>query len=98
MSETIHSSEDVKQAVREHYGQIARDFRPEAGSSCCGPSSSACCGDGSAAVSLYADSVVAELPPEVTGLSLGCGDPVGLTTLRPGQTVLDLGAGGGIDC
>jgi SAM-dependent methyltransferase len=41
---------------------------------------------------------VAELPTDVTGLSLGCGDPVTLASLQPGQTVLDLGSGGGIDC
>jgi len=38
------------------------------------------------------------LPVEVTGLSLGCGDPVSIASLRPGETVLDLGSGGGIDC
>ena len=38
------------------------------------------------------------LPAEVTGLSLGCGDPITLAALEPGQTVLDLGSGGGIDC
>ena len=41
---------------------------------------------------------VSELPTDVTGLSLGCGDPVTLASLEPGQTVLDLGSGGGIDC
>jgi SAM-dependent methyltransferase len=41
---------------------------------------------------------VDELPTDVTGLSLGCGDPVTLAALQPGQTVLDLGSGGGIDC
>jgi len=41
---------------------------------------------------------ISELPPEVTRLSLGCGDPVSLAPLNPGQTVLDLGSGGGIDC
>jgi ubiquinone/menaquinone biosynthesis C-methylase UbiE len=38
------------------------------------------------------------LPIEVTGLSLGCGDPVSIASLKPGETVLDLGSGGGIDC
>jgi SAM-dependent methyltransferase len=46
----------------------------------------------------YEDSGVLELPPEVTDLSLGCGDPVTLAGLQTGQTVLDLGSGGGIDC
>lgn len=96
MTSKAYSDEDVKQAIRERYGQIARDFRPETGASCCGPAP--CCDDGSTAVRLYADDTVAELPPEVTGLALGCGDPVGIQMLQPGQTVLDLGSGGGIDC
>ena len=92
----VHSDEDIKQAVRERYGQIARDFRPEAGAACCGPTS--CCDDRGAAVRLYADETLTELPPEVTGLALGCGDPLRIHRLQPGQTVLDLGSGGGIDC
>lgn len=96
MSNNLDTNEDVKQAVRGHYGQIARNFRPDAGASCCGPSS--CCDDQGAAVKLYPNATLAELPPEVTGLSLGCGDPIGLAALQPGQTVLDLGCGGGIDC
>jgi len=96
MSEALDTSEEVRQAVRDRYGQIARDFRAEAGGCGCGPSS--CCDDKGAAVNLYPDTALAELPPEVTGLSLGCGDPVGLAALQPGQTVLDLGSGGGIDC
>ncbi len=96
MSQTFYSDEDVKQAVREHYSQIARNFRPEGDANCCGPAS--CCGDGGAAVNLYADDTLAGLPPDVAGLALGCGDPVGIQMLQPGQTVLDLGSGGGIDC
>lgn len=42
--------------------------------------------------------MLADLPAEVTGLSLGCGDPITLADLRPGDTVVDLGSGGGIDC
>jgi arsenite methyltransferase len=64
-----------------------------------------CCGDSPRPKSVTgpADQVydapeVAELPEEVTGTSLGCGDPVTLASLEPGQTVLDLGSGGGLDC
>ena len=47
---------------------------------------------------LYPLSELDTLPEEVTGLSMGCGDPITLASLKPGQTVLDLGSGGGIDC
>ena len=66
----------------------------------CGPD---CCSPGSVVqidtiTGLYEDPEVSNLPAEVTDLSLGCGDPVTLASLEPGQTVLDLGSGGGIDC
>jgi ubiquinone/menaquinone biosynthesis C-methylase UbiE len=92
----MQGSQEIKQAVRERYGGIAREFRADSSADCCGPSCG--CVDESAGVQLYADMTVAELPSEVTGLSLGCGDPVGMALLQPGQTVLDLGSGGGIDC
>jgi ubiquinone/menaquinone biosynthesis C-methylase UbiE len=99
MSEKTIQSEEIRGAVRQRYGQIARDF-DGAAASCCGPSD--CCGDSGANVAmveaLYEAADVAELPFDVTGMSLGCGDPVTLATLGPGQTVLDLGSGGGIDC
>jgi arsenite methyltransferase len=55
-----------------------------------------CCDAGTA--SFYDPALVADLPVDVTGLSLGCGDPVTIAELQPGETVLDLGSGGGIDC
>lgn len=108
MSDQIKLEEnfDIRTVVRERYGAIA-----EKQASCCAPSQSqsACCGsadDGqlvdsaqlSAVAKLYEDPDVADLPVEVTNLSLGCGDPITLAALQPGQTVLDLGSGGGIDC
>lgn len=102
MTEQVTSAErsDVRMAVRERYGAIA-----EEGGGCCGPASGSCCGGSTSDVvqldsiaNLYEDPDVGKLPAEVTGLSLGCGDPVTLASLLPGQTVLDLGAGGGIDC
>lgn len=99
MSENAIQPEEVRTAVRQRYGQIVRDFdkRPN---SCCGPSD--CCGDTAPNVTrveaLYDTPDVAELPSDVTGMSLGCGDPVTLAALQPGATVLDLGSGGGIDC
>lgn len=82
-------SDQIHEVVRQRYGQIAETQ----GSSCCGDD---CCGG--TEVKLYDDALLADLPAEVTGLSLGCGDPVTIAGLQPGETVLDLGSGGGIDC
>jgi arsenite methyltransferase len=99
MSEKTTQSEDIRGAVRQRYGQIARDHEDGA-ASCCGPSD--CCGNGepnaTLVQALYETSDVLELPSAVTGMALGCGDPVILAELQAGETVLDLGSGGGIDC
>jgi arsenite methyltransferase len=82
----------VHQAVREKYGEIAKTGGQPG---CCGPT--ACgCGDPITA-NLYSDADTADLPPEALAVSLGCGNPTALIQLEPGQTVLDLGSGGGID-
>ncbi len=93
MSKNPISADEVYSAVREHYATAAQQA-----TGCCGPSS--CCGGGEpiSSACLYESPDVAELPPEVTGLSMGCGDPIAIASLEPGQTVLDLGSGGGIDC
>ncbi len=83
--------------VRQHYAEIADEFHPQASpNGCCTANSEGqdCwCGN-----SLYEGQLLEALPPEVTGLSLGCGDPVTIAALEPGETVVDLGSGGGIDC
>jgi SAM-dependent methyltransferase len=87
---------DIKQAVREKYGAIADAVRnAEPGTGCCGPT--ACgCGDPISS-NLYSDAEKGDLPAEAVAASLGCGNPTALLTLQPGETVLDLGSGGGID-
>jgi arsenite methyltransferase len=86
------SDTHVQDAVREKYGDIARSVN-KAG--CCGP---AACGCGDPITSgLYSDAETAGLPADAVAASLGCGNPTALIDLRPGQTVLDLGSGGGID-
>ena len=99
MTEQTIQDETIHSAVRQQYGQIARDFDSTAvgcGCGCgCGPSNTV---SGIRTQSIYETTDVDELPFDVTGLSLGCGDPVTLAGLQPGQTVLDLGSGGGIDC
>ena len=95
---------DIRTVVRERYGKIAEKFQPGTQADCgCAPEQSSCCGSESEAqldtiAHLYEDPDAFELPSEVTDLSLGCGDPVTLASLEEGQTVLDLGSGGGIDC
>lgn len=79
----------IHENVRAHYAAQA-----VASSSCCGPD--ACCD--SSSNKLYPVEMLTELPQDVTSFSLGCGDPITLAALRPGQTVLDLGSGGGLDC
>src|SRR2546426_7205409 len=102
---------NVQAAVREKYGTIAtsvKTSRDEAG--CCGPSSCgpstssgparagsrAGCGDPITS-NLYSDAETSDLPADAVTASLGCGNPTALLQLEPGQTVLDLGSGGGID-
>jgi SAM-dependent methyltransferase len=65
------------------------------GVSCCAPGDPAA---ESLAAALYGATELADLPETVTGASLGCGNPIALANLKPGETVLDLGSGGGIDC
>ncbi len=83
-------SEQVRAAVRRHYAQAAE----AAGSPCCPPA-----GAGAELIgrSLYADEQAGQLPEAALAASLGCGNPTALVDLRPGQVVLDLGSGGGID-
>ena len=86
---------DVKDAVREKYSQAALRVRP-AGSSCCGSTSAR---DPSNPITSnhYDASQAGAVPEEAMLASLGCGNPTALAQLKPGEIVLDLGSGGGID-
>jgi arsenite methyltransferase len=92
------SADEIRVHVRERYGGIAENKLDGCGcgSSCCGSEGEPQALDQLSR--LYEAEDVGELPTEVTELSLGCGDPVTLASLQEGQTVLDLGSGGGIDC
>jgi arsenite methyltransferase len=80
----------IHEAVREHYAERIKN-----NASCCGSYSSDCCSTDS---SLYPADLLATLPEGETTVSYGCGDPITLASLEPGQTVLDLGSGAGLDC
>ena len=86
------SATHIQDAVREKYGEIARSAGKK---DCCGP---AACGCGDPITSnLYPGDETRDLPDAAVAVSLGCGNPTALIDLQPGQTVLDLGSGGGID-
>jgi SAM-dependent methyltransferase len=84
---------DLKEAVRDRYAEIARNVRAP-GSSCCYDGEAGSCG---ISANLYADDETGSLPKEAVLASLGCGNPTALAELKEGETVLDLGSGGGID-
>lgn len=87
---------DIKEVVKEKYGQAALRVKT-GGSSCCGASSATSCGCDPITSNLYDASQAGEIPEEAMLASLGCGNPTALAKLNPGEVVLDLGSGGGID-
>lgn len=100
---TIESPEELRSTVKEKYGQAAKRVLEGAGSSCCGPVNS-CCGGAAAegqrdpiTADLYNQMQTDGLPADAVLASLGCGNPTLLAQLNPGEVVLDLGSGGGID-
>lgn len=80
---------DIHTEVREHYADRAKSLLE-------GTQKADCCGDGCACG--YPSDDLSQLPDEVTQASWGCGDPISIASLQPGQRVLDLGSGGGLDC
>ena len=90
------ASNDVKEVVREKYGQAAQRVRSGQGNGCCGSRSALDCCDPITS-NLYNAADAGEVPEAALQASLGCGNPTALAELKPGETVLDLGSGGGID-
>ncbi|MGD8813583.1 MAG: arsenite methyltransferase [Anaerolineales bacterium] len=82
-----NEADRIREEVRQFYAKKAEKQVGEG--SCCEPQG---CGCGSG------ESTRSEIPSDVTGFSLGCGDPITAAELQPGETVLDLGSGGGLDC
>jgi arsenite methyltransferase len=86
---------EIKEVVRQKYGEAALRVT-SAGSSCCGASAATGCSDPITS-NLYDSNQAVQIPEEALLASLGCGNPTAVAKLNPGDTVLDLGSGGGID-
>jgi len=85
---------DIRQQVQEKYGAAARQVQQSGTAACCSPAFNCC---DPITTNLYGEVEKRQLPDEAVMASLGCGNPTALIELRPGETVLDLGSGGGID-
>jgi len=98
----MDSDNEIKEAVGEHYAEVARQAAQRAAASCCQPQPS-CCAPAESEVAnptssrLYTPEELKAVPLEALLASAGCGNPVALAELHPGEVVLDLGSGGGID-
>jgi arsenite methyltransferase len=89
---------DIRKIVKDKYGKAALKVVSGNGNACCGSSPSSCCSGSDPITSdLYDQLQKDELPEAAVLASLGCGNPTALAELRPGEVVLDLGSGGGID-
>jgi arsenite methyltransferase len=88
--------EDIRQLVKQKYGEAALRMKSGGSSSCCGASAATSCCDPITS-NLYDGAQAAQIPQEALQASLGCGNPTALAQLHAGEVVLDLGSGGGID-
>lgn len=89
------STTDIKEVVKQKYGEAALRVK-SGGSSCCGAAAATSCCD-PITTRLYDAAQAGQIPEEALLASLGCGNPTALAQLNPGEVVLDLGSGGGID-
>ena len=90
------STTDMKEVVKEKYGQAALRVKA-GGSSCCGATAASGLGCDPITSNLYDSFQAGQVPDEAMLASLGCGNPTALAKLNPGEVVLDLGSGGGVD-
>ncbi len=95
MTQDTQTHDDVRKQVRTGYAEIATRGTTMGSGGCCGP---ACCGDQRVSEGVgYDPDDLAQLP-EGADMGLSCGNPTAIASLKPGEVVLDLGAGGGLDC
>src|SRR4051812_33286791 len=87
----------LKETVRARYAEAAKDVLESDRGDCCGAEGCAPCGCDPISSDLYSAAEVSGLPADAVLASLGCGNPTALAELKEGETVLDLGSGGGID-
>ena len=92
---STNETADIKEVVKQKYGEAALRVST-GGSSCCGATASTGCCD-PITTNLYDAAQIGQIPERALLASLGCGNPTALAQLKPGETVLDLGSGGGID-
>ncbi len=99
MAEVNVAETNITEVVKEKYGQAALRAKSGGRSSCCGTTvaSGPSCGCDPITSNLYDSAQTVQLPQEAVLASLGCGNPTALAQLNPGEIVLDLGSGGGID-
>lgn len=101
MADQLTETDEIRDAVRARYAAAAESVATESdgGGSCCGPGSAVLSDQEAQAfgASLYDEEARGELPDTATMASLGCGNPTAVAALNAGETVLDLGSGGGID-
>jgi arsenite methyltransferase len=91
------STENITQVVKEKYGAVALLVQQGRGNACCGSAPTSTAGCDPITSNLYDTSETGLLPEDAVKASLGCGNPTALAQLHAGETVLDLGSGGGID-
>lgn len=97
MSQNVESHDQVRQQVRAGYAEIAKQGATLGSGGCCGPGSS-CCGGGQFSAQIGYDPTDLSQLPAGADMGLSCGNPTAIASLKPGEVVLDLGAGGGFDC
>src|ERR1700730_1852354 len=91
------NTSNIKEVVKEKYGQAAVRAAGGGKNSCCGAAPSGLNCSDPITGNLYDESQITQLPETAVRASLGCGNPAALAQLNPGEVVLDLGSGGGID-